>query len=288
MGCGFGCCCCCCCCLCAPLPPSSSARILSRRDSTPATACDRNEPHRDEDLFGAAIFSLGTPYKSRSSVFLYRIIYAASRFVVVVVTSCPSPPFGNKACPLGAAIPAHAPPARGKGGSAGNRDVASSRELFRSSAACAACGRNRRGRYWGELKMRVGRGMCPRRAAGRLSWPKWCYCGLGGQATRRKPLGDLTRSCARPLLNRRGRMFLSFFIFYFCKYPTLSILPLNLADSFLAGRLPPSGPRCADARMPPLSKRAMPSISLMPGIILHDQLRINLISHGKEELKSYS
>lgn len=51
------CCCCCCCCICCfcwACACSPSAKMLSRRDSTPATAWERKEPHLDDDGFAGA------------------------------------------------------------------------------------------------------------------------------------------------------------------------------------------------------------------------------------------
>lgn len=95
-GCGLG----CCCVFGALLPPSSSVRMLSRRDSTPATACDRNEPHLDEDLFGAAMAgarggrgSIVLLNSARS--FLYGMVSWFFVVVVVVATSQAIPPQVN-------------------------------------------------------------------------------------------------------------------------------------------------------------------------------------------------
>lgn len=90
------------------LPASSSARMLSRRDSTPATACDRNEPHLDVDdgLFGAAMgvaiqyiywVVVGPPllhlYSNSSGCFfnfLHRL-FGSYSVGVVVVAACAIP-----------------------------------------------------------------------------------------------------------------------------------------------------------------------------------------------------
>lgn len=56
---------------------SDSARMLSKRDSTPATACCRNEPHRDACFPGALMVSnKKRKEKSRSSLAMKRPLSA--------------------------------------------------------------------------------------------------------------------------------------------------------------------------------------------------------------------
>lgn len=72
----------------APVPflpgaSSVSARMLSSRDSTPATACERNEPHLDDDCFPGA--AMAWPFVAGFHLQLFEDCTKTGCYVVLVL-----------------------------------------------------------------------------------------------------------------------------------------------------------------------------------------------------------